>query len=372
MRNRSLFRCRCFVLAGLLQLLCGLVLPAQGVRAVNAATPGKILEIGTTFAPPFAMKRADGQWTGLSIDLWRSVAHRMGWRYHIVGMTFQQLLKRVQNKSLDAGVAAITVTAGRQKRMDFSQPFYVTGLAIAVRAHRENPWRLVLQQLFSLKVLALLLGFGAVLIGTGTLIWFIERRGNPGQFGGGVFQGIGSGMWWSAQTMTSVGYGDKIPQTSLGRAVGITWMIIGVIAASSFTASITSSLTVGRLTSPVTNLQSLRNVRVGTVTPSSSEDCLRQMGIKPRLFAHVKSALEALRDHKIDALLYDAPILRYLIRGQFASDIRILPELVQRQYYAIALPSGSPLRVAISDALLEEINSPHWRRTRIRYLGARP
>jgi len=372
MRSRSLFYFRCFVVAGLFQLLCCRGLLAQPVRAVNATEPGKILKIGTTFAPPFAMKRADGQWTGLSIDLWRSVAQRLGWRYRIVGMTFQQLLKRVQNKSLDAGIAAITVTAGRQQRMDFSQPYYVTGLAIAVRAHRENTWRLVFHQLFSLKVLALLLGFGAVLIGTGTLIYLIERRRNPGQFGGGMFKGIGSGMWWSAQTMTSVGYGDKIPQTSLGRAVGVTWMIIGVIAASSFTASITSSLTVGRLTSPVTNLRSLRSMRVGTVTPSSSADCLRQMGIKPRLFKHVELALQALRDHKVDALVYDAPILRYLIRGHFSSDIRILPELVQRQYYAIALPSGSPLRVAITDALLEEINSPHWRRVRSRYLGARP
>ncbi|NNM87550.1 MAG: transporter substrate-binding domain-containing protein [Phycisphaerae bacterium] len=43
-------------------------------------------------------------------------------------------LQRVQEHSLDAGIGAITVTVGCQQRMDFSQPFYFTGLAIAVRA----------------------------------------------------------------------------------------------------------------------------------------------------------------------------------------------------------------------------------------------
>ena len=346
---------------------------SAAVPVVRAATaPAKTLLIGTTFAPPFAMQQPDGQWTGLSVDLWRAVARRLGWHYRIVGMSFGQLLQRVQDRSLDAGIGAITVTVGRQQRMDFSQPFYFTGLAIAVRAQRESTWRLVLGQLLSLKFLALILSLLALLAGTGVMIWLLEGRRNRLQFGGGVLKGVGSGMWWSAQTMTGVGYGDIVPRTPWGRVFGIAWMIIGVMAVSSFTASVAATLTVGRLASPRITVRTLRTMRVGTVTPSTSADYLTKLGIKPVLFHHVRAALLALKNRKIQALVYDAPILRYFLRGRIAGDIRILPELVQRQYYAVALPDGSPLRRAISDALLEEINSAQWHRLKARYLGPAP
>ena len=355
-----------------LSLLLGGHALAEAPAVQSAAASTKTLQIGTTFAPPFAMRQPDGKWTGLSIDLWRAVARRLGWHYRIVGLPFGQLLQRVQDHSLDAGIGAITVTVGRQQRMDFSQPFYFTGLAIAVRASRKSAWHLVLGQLLSLKFLALVLSLLALLVGTGTAIWLLEGRRNRVQFGGGVFKGIGSGMWWSAQTMTGVGYGDIVPRTPWGRVFGIAWMIIGVMAVSSFTASVAATLTLNRLAAPLPSMRRLRTMRVGTVAPSTSADYLRTMGIKPVLFAHVRSALVALQDRKIQALVYDAPILRYFIRGRLAANIRILPELVQRQYYAIALPDGSPLRRAISDALLEEINSAHWRRLKDRYLGPRP
>lgn len=346
---------------------------AAGVPGARAATsPAKTLLIGTTFAPPFAMQQPDGRWTGLSIDLWRAVARRLGWHYRIVAMPFEQLLQRVADHSLDAGIGAITVTVDREKRMDFSQPFYFTGLAIAVRAHRESTWRLVLGQIFSLKFLALVLSLLALLVGTGALIWLVEGRGNRSQFGGGVLKGIGSGMWWSAQTMTGVGYGDIIPRTLWGRVIGIAWMVIGVMAVSSFTASVTTALTVGRLASPMPSVRTLRSMRVGTVAPSTSADYLSTMGIKPVLYHHVRAALLALKNRKIGALVYDAPILRYFIRGRLAGDIRILPQLMDRQYYAIALPDSSPLRRKISDAVLEEINSARWHRLKARYLGLQP
>ncbi len=149
-------------------------------------------------------------------------------------------------------------------------------------------------------------------------------------------------------------------------------MIIGVMAVSSFTASVVATLTLNRLAAPVPGVQSLRTMRVGTVAPSTSADYLRSIGIKPILFSHVRPALRALKDGKIQAMVYDAPILRYFMRGRLAADIRILPKLVQRQYYAFALPDGSPLRRAISDALLEEINSAPWHRLKERYLGPQP
>ncbi len=46
--------------------------------------------------------------------------------------------------------------------------------------------------------------------------------------GGGPFASIPEAMWWAVVTMTTVGYGDLVPQTLLGRAIGTAVMICGV------------------------------------------------------------------------------------------------------------------------------------------------
>ena len=47
-------------------------------------------------------------------------------------------------------------------------------------------------------------------------------------------------LWWAAQTMTTVGYGDVVPQTSGGRLVAVVVMVFGVAAVSLTTAIVTS------------------------------------------------------------------------------------------------------------------------------------
>jgi voltage-gated potassium channel Kch len=55
------------------------------------------------------------------------------------------------------------------------------------------------------------------------------------------FPGIGIGMWWALQTVTTVGYGDVIPQTVVGRLVGAVIMLESIAFISIITASITSA-----------------------------------------------------------------------------------------------------------------------------------
>ena len=42
------------------------------------------------------------------------------------------------------------------------------------------------------------------------------------------FENIKDGLWWSFVTISSVGYGDKIPVTDAGRLVAIILMLVGV------------------------------------------------------------------------------------------------------------------------------------------------
>jgi polar amino acid transport system substrate-binding protein len=55
-----------------LVMLCAVLF---AIPAAAQHQPGAPLVIATHEAPPFAMKRPDGQWQGLAIDLWRGIAH---------------------------------------------------------------------------------------------------------------------------------------------------------------------------------------------------------------------------------------------------------------------------------------------------------
>jgi voltage-gated potassium channel len=55
------------------------------------------------------------------------------------------------------------------------------------------------------------------------------------------FPSIGSGLWWAAQTVTTVGYGDDVPTSLSGRLVAVLVMLFGIGFLTVITASITST-----------------------------------------------------------------------------------------------------------------------------------
>ncbi len=72
--------------------------------------------------------------------------------------------------------------------------------------------------------------FGIALIG-GVLV----RLTDPSRF-----HSVGAGMWWGMQTVTTVGYGDIVPQTPLGRLTGVAVMLVGISFITVTAGAITS------------------------------------------------------------------------------------------------------------------------------------
>ena len=55
------------------------------------------------------------------------------------------------------------------------------------------------------------------------------------------FPTLGSGMWWAVQTVTTVGYGDRVPETRPGQFVAAAVMLLGIGFVTVITASITGA-----------------------------------------------------------------------------------------------------------------------------------
>ena len=254
--------------------------------------------------------------------------------------------------------------------MDFTHSFYTSGLSIAVVPEpSSSPFRAVFRVLFSWDFLKIVVGLVAILMVVGILIWSFERHQNKGQFGGSAAKGLGSGFWWSAVTMTTVGYGDKAPATFSGRLLAVFWMFASLVMVSIFTASVASLLLVDQLQSKVSRLKDLPNVRVGTLADSTSESFLTRQKIGCRKFDTVGEALTALRDDELDAVVHDAPMLRSAIQSDFRNDLAVLVIRFETQNYSIALPTNSDLRESVNQAMLDITAEPEWQNTLYRYLG---
>src|SRR5262245_10621395 len=259
----------------------------QGAAAQTAApghpvAPDRELVIATKEAPPFVIKSPDGTWRGISIDLWRRIADQLNLRYRLAEQpTIEGLIEGTRTGAFDAAVAAMTVTAARQRLLEFTQPFYTTGLGIAVSTRDENRWFPVLRIFLSFGFFQAILTLVAIALAVGFLVWLFERRHNE-NFGGGVAKGLGSSFWWSAIAMTQAGAAQNAPQTLAGRTLAVGWMIASVVTIAVFTAGITSALTKRELRGAINNEHDLRSVRVGAVAGTATVDYLRRERISYR------------------------------------------------------------------------------------------
>ena len=146
-------------------------------------------------------------------------------------------------------------------------------------------------------------------------------------------------------------------------------MFVAIILISSFTATITSTLTVTQLETVIKGPEDLPKVTVGTIANTTSESYLKQIQISFRSYGSPQEGLAALGEGKIQALVYDAPILRYYIHQNYIGSLEVLPYRLQRQEYGIALQPNSPLREQINVILLQKIREKAWQDKLSQYLG---
>jgi polar amino acid transport system substrate-binding protein len=330
---------------------------------------GTKLIVGTRERPPFAMKNADGTWSGIAIDLWRAMAGQLGVSYELREGDRQGLLRGIQDGSFDVVVDAIAITVELERLVDFTHPYYTTGLGIAVPRQIGSDWLGALRHVLSTDLLRMLIIITLATLLVGVLVWMVERKRNVPHFGGRAVQGIGSALWWSATTMTTVGYGDKAPITAAGRLIAVAWMLVGIILLSGVTATITTALTLHRLGSRIRGPEDLAGSWVATIPDTAAEAYLKNHHISYKPYPTVTEGLRAVADHQVDAMVYDAPILRYAVKTEMDGAIQVLHGTFDHDDYGLIIPQGSRLREPMNRALLTIIREASWQEVLRSYLG---
>ncbi len=104
--------------------------------AGNAFADKLIVACDTAFKP-FEFKQ-DGKYVGFDIDLWDAVAGDIGLDYKLQPMAFNGIIPALQTGNVDVGIAGMTIKSQRMEVVDFSYPYYRSGLLLLVRADNDD------------------------------------------------------------------------------------------------------------------------------------------------------------------------------------------------------------------------------------------
>jgi glutamine transport system substrate-binding protein len=97
-----------------------------------AQSSGKELVVATDTAfVPFEFKQGS-TYTGFDIDLWAAIAKQLNLKYKLQPMDFNGIIPGLQTNNIDAALAGITIRDDRKAVVDFSDPYYESGLSILV------------------------------------------------------------------------------------------------------------------------------------------------------------------------------------------------------------------------------------------------
>ncbi|PWA83402.1 CCAAT-binding factor [Artemisia annua] len=273
------------------------------------------------------------------------------------------------NKVFDAAIGDITILTNRTKAVDFTQPYIESGLVVVVHIDKPDSSSWVYVQPFSPQlwcVIALLFLF------VGGVVWLLEHKHND-QFRGPPRKQIVTAMCDSVINELNVPGENTV--STLGRMVVCIWLFVVLIVNASYTASLTSNLTVQKLKSPISGIESLiiSNKLIGFQVGSYIEDYLvKEFNIpKSRLVAlgSPDEYAEKLLSGTVAAIVDERPYVDFFLSNH--CDFQIVGKEFTTSGMGFAFPRDSPLAVDMSTAILRLTETGEFKKIQDNWINKR-
>ncbi len=331
------------------------------------------MRVVTREVAPFVV-RQNGQLSGFSVELWEAISKQIGVQTRWdVQPNVQSLLNEVRSGRAQAGIAAISITSKREEAIDFSQPMFDSGLQILTRGQASpSAQPSLLSGLWQLVKSPLMLQFlGAVavlIIVPSNILWLLERRHPEGIIRAkSYFPGIFEAVWWTVTCLAT--QAEEMPKAVLARIMAVLWMFFAILFTAYVTGTLTASLTVQSLRGDIQGPGDLPGKSVATVAGSTSQDYLLDNKARVSAFPSAQGAFAALEAGKVEAVVYDAPIVAFYANNAGKGRAQLVGPIFRPESYGIALRNNSPWRKRVNLALLQLRENGAYDALRTRYFG---
>ncbi|KAL8466484.1 hypothetical protein ACS0TY_035535 [Phlomoides rotata] len=299
--------------------------------------------------------------TGFSIDVFEEVMRSMPYAVQFDYIPFDEngeyddLVKKISLEEYDAVVGDVTVTAKRSEYADFTVPYTESGVVAIVPIRdndKKNTW-IFMKPLTT----GLWLTIGAFFVFIGFVIWVLEHRVNK-EFRGSPLQQVGMMFYFSFSTLVFA-HREKVI-SNLTRFVMIVWLFVVLVLTQSYTASLTSMLTVQQLQPTITEISDLikSGEFIGHQKGSFVSGFLNNTGFDRSKFRSYSTASydEALsngsRGGGVAAIVDEVPYIKLFLSKNCHKYTMIGPTF-KTSGFGFAFTKGSPLVPDVSRAILE-------------------
>jgi polar amino acid transport system substrate-binding protein len=323
----------------------------------------KTLTVGVELFEPLVIKGEVGGYTGFDIDLFNAIAEKLGVKAKYEEVSFGDIFDLLEKGKVDVCLSGITINEDRESRIDFTHPYFNSGLGIMVRAgsakngnasfiHEMLQFRALRafgKSIASPKFFEFLICLGVILVFLAHLIWIADQGSD--KINDKYIPGIFESIYFCVVTASTVGYGDITVVKWTSRFFVIVLIITGVSFFCNLTALLSANYTVDKLQYEINGPGDLIGKAVATEPNTTSADYLSRLGAKIK-FMSLEAAYKKLVGGEIDAVVFDIPALKFYMNGEGNGKVVLVGGLIEPQEYGFALPSGSKLREEINCALL--------------------
>ncbi|KAK8567451.1 hypothetical protein V6N13_105416 [Hibiscus sabdariffa] len=268
---------------------------------------------------------------------------------------YNRLVKMIADDVFDAVVGDIAIVKNRTKIVDFSQPYITTGLVIVAPVHNTKSSAWVFLKPFTLDMWCMTAG-GFFIIAV--VIWILEHRVNDA-FRGPPRRQLMTMFMFSVSTLFKTN--QEVTVSTLGRLVMVVWLFLLMVITSSYTANLTSILTVQQLSSPITGIDSLIasswpiGYQVGSFAYGYLSDTLnihKSRLVKLHSPEEYETALRLGPDNGgVAAIVDELPYVELFLSKQ--TDFGIIGQPFTKSGWGFAFQRDSALAVDMSTAILK-------------------
>ncbi|KAL7590547.1 hypothetical protein Lser_V15G39747 [Lactuca serriola] len=269
--------------------------------------------------------------------------------------SYTDLVSLVNAGVYDAAVGDIAIITNRTSMVDFTQPYIESGLVVVTPVKKLSSGTWAIFKPFTVEL------WGVILISflvVGAVVWILEHRRNN-DFRGTPKQQFGTTLWFIFSTLFFTH--KQSMKSTLGRLVVILWLFVVLIISQSYTASLSSILTVQKLSSPIDGIDSLipRKDRIGYGARSFVRDYLvKEIGIsEARLVPlelpedYEKALNNGPNNGGVIAIVDERPYIELFLSTRCQFSI-VGPEFTKNGW-GFAFQQGSHLATDVSNAILK-------------------
>ena len=321
----------------------------------------KDVKVGYYDCPPFVYEQ-ESNLQGLHFDLWEKVSDSQGFETtYLRFLSLEELKKAVTSDSVQVAINPFLLNENLLKKHHVSTPTYINTIGVATKYDfKHRSWFRSILQIVSLDFIKVAVFVGVIIFLFGFLMWIAEKKKNSDHFDDSR-KGLVDSFWWSAVTMTTVGYGDKYPKTFSGRMIALIWMFTAMIIISSLTAGITMILTVSNLSSGITQGSDLDRLNVGTVKESTSDLYLSTI-VEAETYPNFTAAMVDLAADELDVIVFDkAKMVSHIRSNKLHQDFEVLSIELEKELVGFVYSKEFPDRKQIDVQLALIKSTPKYK-----------